>query len=139
MKWVPLYALTAVITGLHNVYGISSIINGAPVPILNCISLVGSVILLAAAVLLPFRLRVAVNLGVVGSVFSWVFYGPLLFVSLIAQFSARLEIQSFIKFQEYVPLAGTLLGPVLLMGCTIHSIYFLSRARPIAKATEPRA
>ena len=42
MKWVPLYALTALVTGLQNFYGLMSMVNGAPISLLNCISLLGS-------------------------------------------------------------------------------------------------
>ena len=46
MKWLTLYALTALVTGLHNFYGLMSMVNGAPINLLNCISLLGSATLL---------------------------------------------------------------------------------------------
>src|SRR5260370_12486945 len=72
MKWVPLYALTALVTGLHNFYGLMSMVNGAPINLLNCISLLGSATLLGAAFLLPFRPSFAANVELAGSVLSWV-------------------------------------------------------------------
>src|SRR5207249_1703113 len=42
MRWVPLYVLAALVTGLHNFYGLMEIVNGAPINLLNCISLLGS-------------------------------------------------------------------------------------------------
>src|SRR5207249_3882463 len=31
MRWVPLYVLAALVTGLHNFYGLMEIVNGAPI------------------------------------------------------------------------------------------------------------
>jgi len=42
-------------------------INGAPIHLLNCGALLGSVTLLGAAFLVPFRLRVADGVGMSGS------------------------------------------------------------------------
>ncbi len=127
MKWVPLYALTALVTGLHNFYGLMDIVNGAPINLLNCISLLGSVLLLGAAFLLFFRSGFAAKIGLAGSVLSWVYYGPLIVASLVAPFSMRLEIKSFVTFHEYVPLAGMVFGPVLLIACTLHSTLLFRR------------
>jgi hypothetical protein len=130
---VPLYALTAVVTGLHNLYGLMSMVNGAPVSLLNCISLLGSATLLGAAFLLPFRPSLAAKVGLGGSILSWVFYGPLIVVSLVAPFSIWLEIKEFITFHDCVPLMGMLFGPVLLIACTVHSILFFRRSRESGK------
>jgi hypothetical protein len=132
MKWVPLYALTALVTGLHNFYGIMNMVNGAPLSLLNCISLLGSAMLLGAALLLPSRQSAAARVGFAGSVLSWVFYGPLIFASLIAPFSTWLEIQTFIRFHDYVPLIGILFGPLLLIACTVHSTLLFRRSRKFA-------
>jgi hypothetical protein len=127
MKWIPLYALTALLTGLHNVYGLMSMVNGAPINLLNCISLLGSAALLAAAFLVSLRPSLAVKVGLMGSIFSWVYYGPLIVASLVAPFSVRLDIKTSIVFHDYIPLVGTLFGPVLLIACTVHSALFFRR------------
>jgi hypothetical protein len=127
MKWVPLYALTALVIGLYSFYQLMSMIYGAPVPVLSCISLLGSVTLLVAAFLLPFRFRTGARVGFWGSILSWVFYAPLIFASLITPLSTWREIRFDISFRDYVPVVGKLLGPVLLILCTINSIILLSR------------
>lgn len=123
MKWVTLYVLTGLVTGLHNFYGLMSIVNGAPLNLLNYMSLLGSATLLGTAFLLPFRPGLAARVGLAGSVLSWVFYGPLIVSSMVATFSIWLEIKTFIAFHDYIPLMGLLFGPVLLIACTIHSIH----------------
>jgi Zn-dependent protease with chaperone function len=122
MRWVPLYALTALVTGLHSFYGLMNIVNGARIDVLNCLSLVGAATLLGAAVLLPWRRSIAAKVGFAGSILLWVFYGPLVLAVLAAPFSMWLEIKTFITFRDYVPLMGMLLGPALLIACTTHLI-----------------
>jgi hypothetical protein len=139
MKWVPLYALTALVTGLHNVYGLMDMVNGAPINLLNCISLLGSATLLGAAFLLPFWQSFAAKVGLAGSILSWVYYGPLIVASLVAPFSIWLDIRTFITFRDYVPLMGVLFGPVLLTACTVHSTIFLRRSRASKTAIGPPA
>ena len=134
---MPLYALTALVTGLHNFYGLMSMVNGAPINLLNCISLLGSGTLLGAAFLLPFRPSFAAKVGLAGSILSWVFYGPLIVASLVAPFSIWLDIKTDISFHEYVPLVGMLVGPVLLIACTVHSMLFLRRSRESNTAIRP--
>ena len=124
MKWLPLYALTALVTGLHNFYGLMSMVNGAAINLLNCISLLGSATLLGTAFLLPFRPSFAARVGLAGSILSWVFYGPLIVAGLVAPFSTWLEIKTFITFHDYVPLVGLVFGPVLLIALTVHSALF---------------
>ena len=136
MKWVPLYALTALVTGLHNFYGLMNMVNGTPINILNCISLLGSAALLGAAALLPIRLNAAAKVGFAGSILSWVFYGPLIFFSLFAPYSVWLEIKSFITFHDYVPLIGMLFGPVLLICCTVHSTVVNFRPSEMVRGRE---
>jgi hypothetical protein len=137
MKWLPLYALTALVTGLHNFYGLMSMVNGAPINLLNCISLLGSATLLGAAFLLPFRPGFAAKVGLAGSILSWVFYGPLIVAGLVAPFSTWLEIKTFITFHDYVPLMGMLFGPVLLIACTVHSTLFFRRSGESGTAIRP--
>jgi hypothetical protein len=86
MKTATLYVVAAVVTGLHNFYRIMDMVNGAPVPLLDCSALLGSVTLLAAAVLVLFRPRVAAKVGLTGSLLSWLFYVPLLIFSLLMPF-----------------------------------------------------
>jgi hypothetical protein len=129
MKTVTLYVLTALVTGLHNFYRIMNMLNGAPVPLLNCAALLGSVTLLGAAVLLLFQPRVAAKVGLTGSLLSWVFYAPLLIVSVMMPFSAWIDIQSYLSFHEYIPLVGMLLGPILLIATTVNSTLLVRRHR----------
>ena len=134
MKWVPLYVLTALVTGLHNLYGLMAMVNGAPLNLLNAVSLIGSAALMVAAVLLLFRLRTASKVGALGSMLCWVYYAPLIVVSLIAPFSTWREIRFDFSFHDYVPLVGRLLGPVLLILCTANSIVLLKRNRGVSQS-----
>jgi hypothetical protein len=139
MKWMPLYALAALVTGVHNFYGQMNMVNGAPINLLNCISLLGSAMLLGTAFLLPFRPSFAARVGLAGSILSWVYYGPLIVASLVVPFSMWLEIKTFITFHDYVPLMGMLVGPVLLIACTVHSTLFVRHSRESRTAIRPPA
>jgi hypothetical protein len=134
MKWAAVYVITALITGLHNFYGLMNMVNGAPISILNCISLLGSATLLVAAILIASRSHAAAKIGLFGSILSWVFYGPLIFISFIMPFSTWGEIRFEASVHEYVPLAGRFLGPVLVILCTVHSIVLWKRNRATSKA-----
>jgi hypothetical protein len=129
MKWAAVYVLTALITGLHNFYRLMNMVNGAPISLLNCISLLGSATLLIAAVLMPLRSHSAAKVGLFGSILSWVFYAPLIVLSFIMPFSTWQEIQLDASFRDYVPLLGRFLGTVLLILCTVYSIILLKRNR----------
>jgi hypothetical protein len=118
-----LFALTALVTGLHNVYLLMDVVNGAPINLLNCIALFGSVVLLIAAVLAPARLRVAAKTGLAGSLLLWVFYSTTIVIWFSMPFSAWQEIRTFITFREYVPLTGMLLGPILSTVCTATELW----------------
>jgi|HubBroStandDraft_1064217.scaffolds.fasta_scaffold477354_2 hypothetical protein len=96
-----------------------SVVNGAPINPLNCIAFLGSVTLLGAGVLMPFRARIAVKLGLAGALLLWVFYAPLISVSIGMPFSTWREIRAFLSFRDYVPLVGMLVGPILLVACTV--------------------
>jgi hypothetical protein len=128
MKAIVLCIVTASVTGLHNFYWLMNVVNGAPVPLLNLIALLGSATLLGAALLLSLRRRGAAAVGLVGSVMLWVFYAPLMVISLLMPFSALQEIQSYTKFHEYVPLFGMLVGPLLLIICTINLALLFRRS-----------
>jgi hypothetical protein len=134
MKAASLYVLTALVTGLHNFYWLMSVVNGAPINPLNCIALLGSATLLGAAILLPFRPRVAAKAGLAGSLLLWVFYAPLIAVSFIQPFSTWLQVRTFISFRDYVPLVGLIVGPILLIACTSHSTLFFRRNQEFGKA-----
>ena len=118
-----LFALTALVTGLHNVYLFMDVVNGAPINLLNCIALSGSVVLFVAAVLAPARRRAAAKTGLAGSLLLWAFYSTMLAMWFSMPFSAWQEIRSFISFREYVPLTGMLLGPILLTVCTVTELW----------------
>jgi hypothetical protein len=135
---VALYVLTALVTGLHNFYWLMDMVNGAPFNLLNFTALLGSVMLVGASLLVPFRPHVASGMGFAGSLLLWVYYAPLTIVSLFTPFTTRAEIQAFISFHEYVPLVGMLVGPVLLIVCTTTSVLFFKHhpeaVKTIAKA-----
>jgi hypothetical protein len=120
MKEATLYVLTALVTGLHNLYELMNVVNGAPVDPLNCSALVGSATLLAAAVLVRFQPRTAARVGLGGSLLSWVFYAPLIFVSCLMPHTTWTELREFVLFREYIPLAGMVIGAVLLVVCTVN-------------------
>lgn len=122
MNVAILFALTALLTGLYNVYLLMDAVNGAPINLLNCIALFGSVVLLVAAVLSPARPRVAAKTGLVGSLLLWTFYLTMLVIWFSMPFSALQEIRTFISWREYVPLTGMLLGPILLTVCTVTEL-----------------
>jgi len=132
MKRALLYGLTAVVTGLHNFYWLMSIVNGAPLNPMNCIALIGSALLLIAAVILLFRTRIGALVALGGSVLSWVFYAPFLVVSAFMPFTAWLEIRGFVSYGEYIPLAGIFIAPILLVVCTVDSIRLLRRCLAIS-------
>jgi hypothetical protein len=129
MKWMPLFVLTALVTGFHNFYGLMGMVNGSPINLLNCVSLLGSAMLLGAAVLLSFRQHTAAKLGFLGSLLCWVYYAPVTFASLVAPFSAWSEVQFDLKFHEFIPVVGRLVGPILLILCTATSIILLRQNR----------
>ena len=129
MKTATLYVVAGVVTGLHNFYLIMDMVNGAPIPLLNCAALLGSVMLLAAAVLVLFRPRVAAKVGLTGSLLSWLFYAPLLIFSLLMPFSAWMDIRSSLSSHEFIPLVGVLLGPILIIATTVNSILLVRRHR----------
>ena len=113
MKAGALWILTALITGLPNFYWLMNVFLGASINLSNCMGLLGSAMLLVAAVLAPLRPRAAAKVGLVGSLLLWVFYAPLIVVSLMMPFSTRLQIRSFISFHDYVSFIGMLFGPIL--------------------------
>jgi hypothetical protein len=117
-----LYVITALVTGLHCVYRLMDVVNGAPVHPLNAIALFGSVVLLCAAALVRFRPRAAAKTALAGSLLLWVFYLPMLVVSFSMPFSTWQEIRTAISLSEYVPLTGMLLGPLLLAASTLTEI-----------------
>ena len=116
---VSLYLITALVTGLHNFYWLMDMVNGASLNALNLTALIGSLTLVVAAVLKAYGTRVAVKIGVVGSLLLWVYYGPLIFVGLSMPSTAQSQIREFISDQNYDPLFGILLGPILLIACTV--------------------
>jgi len=117
-----LYALTALVTGLYNVYRIMGVVNGAPLPLLNCIALLGSAMLLVAAGVVVFRSSLGAKLGLVGAILLWVYYLPMIVVSFFMPFSAWQEIHTSISFRDYIPVVGMLLGPILLIVCTVAEV-----------------
>ena len=122
-----LYFLTALVTGLHNLYWLMDFVNGAPINllILNGVAFLGSGVLVVASVLAHRRPRVAAKTGLVGSALLWAFYLPMIVLAFFMPFSTWESIREFVSFREYVPLIGTLLGPILLIICTAAGIWTL--------------
>lgn len=118
-----LYIFTALVTGLHNAYRLMDVVNGARINLLNCVAFLGSVVLVVAAGLAHRRPLVAAKTGLVGSGLLWVFYLPMIVLSFSMPFSTWQEIRGFVSFHEYIPLIGTLLGPILLIVCTATEIW----------------
>jgi hypothetical protein len=132
---VSLYFVTALVTGLHNFFLLMLIVNGAPLNLLNCAALVGSAVLLVAAVLMSYQSRVAGKIGLLGSLLLWIYYGPLVVITLGMPFTSRAEVQTLISDHDFVPLYGRLLGPILLIACTVHSALCVrSRPKPMISA-----
>src|SRR5258708_913805 len=94
---VALYVLTALVTGLHNFYWLMDMVNGAPLNLLNFTALLGSVTLVGAAMLAPFRPHVAAAIGLAGSLLLWVYYAPLTIVSFFTPFTTRTEIRHLFR------------------------------------------
>jgi len=134
---VTLCILTALVTGLHNFYWLMDMVNGAPLNLLNLTALLGALTLVGAAAVVPFRPHVAAKIGLAGSLLLWVYYAPLIAVSVFMPFTTRGEIQTFISDQEFVPLVGMLVGPVLLIACTANSALFLRKNKRSRKSELP--
>jgi hypothetical protein len=119
-----LYILTALVTGLDNLYWLMGMVNGAPLNILNLIALLGAATLVGATVAVPFRPPVAVKIGFAGSLLLCVYYAPLIAVSIFTPFSTWHSIRFFISFRDYVPVMGILVGPILVIASTTNSAIF---------------
>ena len=118
---VALYILTALVTGLHNFYWLMDMVNGAPPGLLNLTALFGAATLVGAAVAVPFRPRVAGKIGLAGSLLLWTYYVPLIAISIFTPISTWHSIRFFISYHDYVPVVGILVGPMLLIACTVKS------------------
>ena len=127
MKTLLLFALTAIVTGLHNFYMLMGIVNGAPLSLLSCAALLGSATLLVAAVLAPSHMRDALRAGLAGSLLLWIFYAPLIVVSASMPYTTWLNIRFDLKFHDYVPIVGTLGGPMMLIICTVYVLWTYRR------------
>lgn len=122
---VALYILTAVVTGLHNFYWLMDMVNGAPLGLLNLTALLGAATLVGAAAAVPFRPRIAAKIGLAGSLLLWVYYAPLIAVSVFTLFSTWANIRQLISVHDYVPVVGILVGPILLIASTANSVLCL--------------
>ena len=86
--------------------------------------MLGAVTLVGAAAVVPFRPHVAAKIGLAGSVLLWVYYALLIAVSIVTPFSKWHSIRFFISFHDYVPVAGILVAPILLIASTANSVLF---------------
>ena len=91
---VTLCILTALVTGLHNFYWLMDMVNGAPLNLLNLTALLGALTLVGAAAVVPFRPHVAAKIGLAGSLLLWVYYAPLIAVSVLC------PLQLVVKFEH---------------------------------------
>jgi len=66
--------------------------------ILNLIAVLGAVTLVGAAAVVPFRPHVAAKIGLAGSVLLWVYYAPLIAVSIVTRFSTWHSIPFLFRF-----------------------------------------
>jgi hypothetical protein len=106
---------------------------GAPINVWKCIALLGSATLVVAAVLALLRLRAAAKAAIAGSLLVWVFYAPTAVISFSTPFSTWRQIRFFISYRDYVPVVGMLLGPILLIACTLISTQFLRHRKESGK------
>jgi len=127
------YLITALVFGTYGLYGLMSVVNGAPVNIFSLTLLLGSLTLVGAALALPFQPLIGARVGLAGSLLLWVYYAPLIVVGFGQPFTTREQIRSLISDQEYVPLLGMLAGPILLVVCTAGSILILILRRSSVK------
>lgn len=127
------YLITALVIGTYWLYGLMNVVNGAPVNFFSLTLLLGSLTLVGAALALPFRPLIGARVGLAGSLLLWVYYAPLVVVGFGEPFTTREQIRSLISDQEYVPLLGTLAGPILLVVCTVSSILILTLRRSSVK------
>jgi hypothetical protein len=123
------FASTAVVVGLHNFYNLMAFVNGAPINIVNLVAFIGSVVLAGAALVAPFRFRFAAKLGATGSLFAWLYYLPLVFTAFLMPFTTRSEMRELISDQQFIPIIGLFLGPILLVSSTLISALGLRRPR----------
>ncbi len=135
MKWALLYVVTAIVTGAYSFYQLMWMIWGAPVNVLSCAALLGAAALFAAGILALFRSRASAWVGLAGAILVWVDYGPLLVVAAFAPYTFLSSLQFHLKFHDYVPAAGLVLGAILLVLATIHTIYALRKKRTLSAAT----
>jgi hypothetical protein len=120
-----LYGLAALVIGLHNFYWLMNMVNGAPINLFNCTALLGSALLMVAAVLLTLRQHVAAKVGLAGSVLAWVYYAPSIAVAALSPFSTWHQIRFSLSYHDYVPVVGAIFGPVLLIISTVNSVILL--------------
>lgn len=128
MKWALLYAVTATVIGIYSFYQLSAMMWGAPINWFSCAALLGSMVLLIAGVLVFSRLRASAVAGLIGAILIWIYCGPLLVLATLAPYSFWQDLKFNLHFHDYVPVAGPLLGIVLLVLTTLHSISVLRKS-----------
>jgi hypothetical protein len=125
-RTIALYILTALVTGLHNFYWLMAREGGASLPpLLNFAALLGAMTLVGATATVPFQPRIAAKFGLAGSLLLWIYYAPLIVDSIFTPFSSWHDIRQSISFNDYVPVVGILLGPILLIATTAKSSHCL--------------
>ncbi len=113
---VLLYALTAIATGVQIWYLLMSSIWGAPTSPLQYIALIGSIVLLIAAVMSHWKHRASAVASAGGLVLLWLFYGPALYV---LGYSLWHNPPLSFRFDNYMVVALAPIG--LLIATTAHA------------------
>lgn len=71
-----LYFVAGLVTGFHVYTLLAMAVYGAPANPLELVSLLGSLLLLIAAMISLFRPHAAARVALIGSLLIWSFYGP---------------------------------------------------------------
>src|SRR5579864_3177481 len=100
MKAAFLYLITAIVTGIYVFYLASWSIWGAPRNPLHYVSFFGSLALVSAGFIAPFRPRAAAIVALAGSCIAWCFFAPAIIYSLLTPSSDRLGIGNYLSFHD---------------------------------------
>jgi hypothetical protein len=128
-----IYGFTALIIGLQSFYWIMSALYGGRINPWYAAPVFGSALLLVAAITLGFRKHLAAQIGLAGSLLSWIAYGTFAAASLASPHSTWHQLRFYISFHDYVPVLGAVLAPALLMACTAISIILFKKHPAISR------
>jgi hypothetical protein len=124
---LALYAVAALTTGLlHGFLFLAGLVHNA-LGLLILSGLLGSAMLVLAAMIVWFQPRLAAKIGLGGSILLWFEYGSLVHTYFWID---RVEIQ----ISGYTPFIERLIGPAPLVACTVSSALLL-RGDPVSART----